>query len=111
MPLHCSHDEKMVREHTLAISVVTEGLKGFMARYDNDHKECADRYRNDRFESRDWRTSIDKRLDKQDGLLKEISDFLQVLRPAYNSGTRIAGIIVLGALGIIFTLIWKHVTK
>jgi hypothetical protein len=105
------HTEKLIRTHEAMLATLNQTVRDLQERYVNDRVECAERYKQDREESRLWRGQMDVRLDKVDQALKDMNDFLQILKPAYNSGARLAWIIFIGSLATIFALIWKHVTK
>ena len=100
---------ELIREHSAAIATTAQSLKDFMVRYDVDRKECAERYRMDRDEAREWRTAIDNRLQKLDAKLEDIGTFVKTARPVYDGVAKFIWIVILGALGIIFTIIWTHV--
>lgn len=96
--------------HDVSVATVKLTLENFMSRYDNDRKECADRYRQEYDEKNAWRSSIDRRFEKIDSQLTEITTFLNQLRPKDKWLTSIVALTFLGAMGIIWKIIWDHVT-
>jgi hypothetical protein len=109
--VHCIHDENLIRNHEAALATITTSLKDFMGRYETDKRECAERYRGDREESREWRSLINKRFDKVEDSLSTFSTFMQELKPNYKRAMALWGVIVLGALAIVWQMVWNHVTR
>jgi hypothetical protein len=106
---YCIHDENLVRNHEAALATIGTSLKDFMVRYETDKRECADRYRGDRDEAREWRGVINRRFDKMETSLETFTTFMQELRPDYKRALVLWGIIILGALGIVWKMIWDRV--
>lgn len=100
----------MSNSHDVTVTTLKLTLDNFMARYGDDRKECAERYRQEYEEKNAWRSSIDKRFEKIDSQLTDISTFLNQLRPKDKWMTSIVGLTFLGAMGIIWKIIWDHVT-
>lgn len=109
-PLEWKHEDGLIRTHEAALATLKQMQVDFMSRYDHDRVECADRYRNDREESKMRHKAIADRFDAQDKILRDLNEFASTARPFYRSTMRIAGLIVLGALGIIWTMVWTHVS-
>jgi hypothetical protein len=99
--LQCSR--MLIQRHEEMLFGQAATLKSFMERYDNDRKECTDRYRNDRDESRTWRNEVNVKLDG-------ITIFLADLKPNYRRAMVVWGVFVLGLFSLVVKLIWEHVT-
>ena len=105
----CIHDEHLIRNHEAALATIGTSLKDFMVRYETDKRESMERNRSDREESREWRVAMDKRFDKIETSIVTFTDFMQELRPDYKRALVLWGIIILGALGIVWKMIWDRV--
>jgi hypothetical protein len=99
---YCTPD--MIRRHEEMMITNQKTIELFMERYNNDRHECAERYHNDREEARAFRREIMNRLES-------IELFLSEFKPNYKRVLAFTGIVILGAISLIFKMIWDHITK
>lgn len=79
-------------------------LKAFIERYDRDRQACAARYSEDREAARIWRSAMDRKID-------DLTLFIAEMKPNYRRLLAFVGMTVIGAMGLIFKLIWEGATR
>lgn len=95
---------EMVRRHEEMLISNQTILAEFIRRYQEDRRECADRYHLEREETLEWRTKFSQKID-------DLNIFVAELKPNYRRLMAVAGAVFLGSIGVIFKLIWDRVTK
>ena len=106
----CDHNPELIRKHEAALATLATTIKDFMDRYDVDREACAERYSNDRGEAREFRERVLVKFDRVEDSIRNLDAFVQELRPNYKRILTFAGIIVFGSMGIIWKMIWDHVS-
>jgi hypothetical protein len=99
----CRHDPNVCRRHEAVIAETQGFLKEFIARYDADRAECRDRYRLEAESTWRWRQDFSDRLQK-------IELFIGEMKPNYARMMIMAGTVAIGAIAIVWRMIWSHVT-
>jgi hypothetical protein len=84
-------EEEHLRKNDVAIEILTQRFNDFIERYDRD---CG--------ASQEWRRTTEK-------ILKEQSDILLEISPAYNRGKWVVGLIMIGSVGLAVKAFWQHV--
>lgn len=87
----------------IMIAQLQQMVRDLAERYGQDRTECRERYERDREEARKWRGEMDTRVDK-------IEKFMAEFQPNYKRALVFAGVIILGAITIIWRMIWDHVS-
>jgi len=79
------------RQDDILVAQLTQRFNDFIERYDRD---CGG--------NNQWRNTVDAELKAQSKILNEIS-------PAYTRGKWIAGLVMIGSLGIAIKSFWSHI--
>lgn len=87
----------------IMIAQLQQMVRDLADRYGQDRIECRERYERDREEARKWRGEMDDRVDK-------IEKFMAEFQPNYKRALVFSGLVIVGAISIIWRMIWNHVS-
>ncbi len=85
-------DEEYIRKNDIELAVLAKEFHDFVERYDRDMGA-----------SQEWRRTTEK-------VLKEQSDILTEISPAYNRGKWVVGLVMIGSIGLAIKSFWSHLT-
>lgn len=94
---------EIIRRHEEILIKNQMQLQEFMRRYDDDKRECSERYRMEREETLRWRSDFKQQL-------ADIQLFIAEMKPNYKRIMAITGLAIVGAFGLVFKLIWAKAT-
>jgi hypothetical protein len=99
----CGYNPDRCENHTTKLVGMETFLREFVARYDDDRRECRDRYVREWEETVQWRNRFSERLSVMETFIGE-------LKPNYKRGMAFIGAIIIGAVALIWKIVWNHVS-
>ena len=98
----CMHSPELISRHEEVLTKLTTTMTDFIARSIDDRHECQARYERDRVESLQFRADVRIRMEAME-------KFIEGLKPDHKILMVLAMGIILGALSLVWKLLWGHI--